>query len=92
MNWPRATSTSIKLRRHKQPTRKASDFWMTCTCLTCSEGTGQQLPGGQYQATDTDILLTSTATRYLPPYTPHVGPLDPVTFKEATLFTCIRVH
>ena len=36
--------------------------------------------------------LTFTATRYLPPYTPHVGPLDPVTFKEATLFTCIRVH
>ena len=37
-------------------------------------------------------FLTFTATRYLPPYTPHVGPLDPVTFKEATLFTCIRVH
>ena len=36
--------------------------------------------------------LTFTATRYLPPYTPHVGPLDPVKFKEATLFTCIRVH
>ena len=36
--------------------------------------------------------LTFTATRYLPPYTPYVGPLDPVTFKEATLFTCIRVH
>ena len=39
-----------------------------------------------------DAPLTFTATRYLPPYTPHVGPLDPVTFKEATLFTCIRVH
>ena len=38
------------------------------------------------------IDLTFTATRYLSPYTPHVGPLDPVTFKEATLFTCIRVH
>ena len=36
------------------------------------------------------LQLTFTATRYLPPYTPHVGPLDPVTFKEATLFTCIR--
>ena len=34
--------------------------------------------------------LTFTAKRYLPPYTPHVGPLDPVTFKDATLFTCIR--
>ena len=22
----------------------------------------------------------------------HMGPLDPVIFKEATLFTCIRVH
>ena len=31
--------------------------------------------------------LTFTATRYLPPYTPHVGPFDPVTFKEAALFT-----
>ena len=31
--------------------------------------------------------LTFTATRYLPPYMPHVGPLDPVTFKEATLFS-----
>ena len=30
--------------------------------------------------------LTFTATRYLPSYTPQVGPLDPVTFKEATLF------
>ena len=39
-----------------------------------------------------NYILTFTATRYLPPYTPHVGPLDPVTFKEATLFTCIRVH
>ena len=29
------------------------------------------------------IDLTFTATRYLPPYTPHVGPLDPVTCKEA---------
>ena len=35
--------------------------------------------------------LTFTATRYLPPHTPHVGPLDPVTIKEATLFSCIRV-
>ena len=38
-----------------------------------------------------ECLLSVTATRYLPPYTPHVGPLDPVTFKEATLFTCILV-
>ena len=38
------------------------------------------------------FMLTFTATQYLPPYTPHVGPLDPVTFKEAVLFTCIRVH
>ena len=38
------------------------------------------------------LFLTFTATRYLPPYTPHVGPLDLVTFKGATLFTCIRVH
>ena len=29
-------------------------------------------------------FLTFTATRYLPPCMPHVGPLDPVTFKEAT--------
>ena len=36
--------------------------------------------------------LAFTVTRYLPPYTPHVGPLEPVAFKEATLFTCIRVH
>ena len=34
-------------------------------------------------------VLTFTATRYLPPYTPHVGPLDPVTFNlyRHTLFT-----
>ena len=38
------------------------------------------------------LETTFTATRYLPPYMPHVGPLDPVIFKEATLFTCIRVH
>ena len=31
--------------------------------------------------------LNFTATRYLPPYSPHVGPLDPVTCKEAALFT-----
>ena len=36
--------------------------------------------------------LTFTVTRYLPPYTPRVNPLGPVTFKEAALFTCIRVH
>ena len=36
--------------------------------------------------------LTFIVTRYLPPYTPHVGPLDPVTFKEAARFTCVRVH
>ena len=35
------------------------------------------------------LLWILTFTRYLPPYTPHMGPLDPVTFKEATLFTCI---
>ena len=40
----------------------------------------------------TFTTVTFTATRYLPPYTPHVGPLDPVTFKEAPLFICIRVH
>ena len=34
--------------------------------------------------------LTFTATRCLPSYTPHVGTLDPVTFKEAMLFTCIQ--
>ena len=33
--------------------------------------------------------LTFKATRYLPPNTPQVGPLDPVTFKEAALFTCM---
>ena len=38
------------------------------------------------------LSLTFTATHYLPSYTPHVGLLDPVTFKEAMLFTCIRVH
>ena len=38
------------------------------------------------------LRLTFTATRYLPPYTPHPDPLDPVTFKETMLFTCIRVH
>ena len=27
--------------------------------------------------------LTFTATCYLPPYTPHMVPLDPVTFKQA---------
>ena len=38
--------------------------------------------------------LPFNATHYLPPYMPHVGPLDPdpVTFKEATLFTCKWVH
>ena len=38
------------------------------------------------------MCFTFTATRYLPPFTPHVGPLDPVTFNEAALFTCIQVH
>ena len=37
-------------------------------------------------------LLTFTAIHYLPPYTSREGPLDPVIFKEATLFICIRVH
>ena len=32
------------------------------------------------------LHLSFTATRYLPPYTTHVGPLDPVIIKEATLF------
>ena len=32
-------------------------------------------------------VLTFTDTRYLPSYMPYVGPLDPVTFKEAALFT-----
>ena len=41
---------------------------------------------------NTKMPVTFTATRYLPPCRPHVGPLDPVTFKEAKLFTCIRVH
>ena len=30
-----------------------------------------------------EFFLTFTATHYLPSYTPHVGPLDAVTFKEA---------
>ena len=38
------------------------------------------------------VLLIFIATRYLPPCTPRMGPLDPVTFKVAALFTCIRVH
>ena len=38
-----------------------------------------------------NCFLTFTATG-LPPDTPHVGPLDLVTFKEATLFTRLRVH
>ena len=31
--------------------------------------------------------LTFTAWFYLPPYMPHLGPLDPITCKEAALFT-----
>ena len=34
----------------------------------------------------TQTCLTFTATHYLPPYRPHLRPLDLVTFKEATSF------
>ena len=37
-------------------------------------------------------MLTFTATCYLPPYTPLVGPFDPTKFKEARVFTCKWVH
>ena len=29
---------------------------------------------------------------YLPPHTPHGGPLEPVTCNKAALFVCIYVH
>ena len=38
------------------------------------------------------LSLTFTATCYLPPYTPYMGALDLVKFKETSLFTCIRVY
>ena len=34
-------------------------------------------------------ILTVTATRYLPPYTPYKGPLDPLPFKGEERFTCL---
>ena len=36
------------------------------------------------------LILIFNTTRYLPPYTPHVGPLDLVTCREAALFVFMR--